>query len=208
MVATHSFQPYTYEVPLEVYMQIYNKRFPQHKLFPFILDSQVVEHIVEENGNEKSIRKTKLDIDAPGWFKSIFNIHHSIFIEESYYDKAERKVIIKTTNETLNTKAKLEDITVYSVHKENPNWCQFTQTGNVQLLVSVFGFQKKIENYVLDLYSSRYDESRKLDLQMIEQYKDELMANYLKQQQEQQTNTQPILSITTETNIQPNTIAS
>ncbi|KAF2073819.1 hypothetical protein CYY_004877 [Polysphondylium violaceum] len=210
MPATHSFEPYTYEVPLDFYWKVYNSRFPKHELFPFILDSEVTELIVEENGNEKSTRKTKLDIDAPGWFKTLFSIHYSIFIEESYYDKENQKITIKTINETLSSKAKMIDITVYQVHPTNPNWCTFTQTGTVELLVSVLGFQKKIEKYVLDLYKSRYDESRELDKKMIERYKQDVEAknnssnnniqNNCSNSSENNTNTdtavQPIQNIT------------
>ncbi|KAM9990200.1 hypothetical protein ACTFIY_006242 [Dictyostelium cf. discoideum] len=203
MPASHTFPAYTYECPLEFYWEVYNKRFPNHPLFPFIIDSEIVEQITEENGNEKRIRKTKLEVDAPGWFKTLFDIKHSVFIEESYHDKANRKITIKTTNETLSSKAKMIDITVYEVHPENPNWCQFTQTGTVELLVSVLGFQKKIEKYVLDLYKSRYDESRELDKKMIELYREEILKEQeaKKQQQEQTTTT-----TTTETAISTTSI--
>eukprot|EP01132_Coremiostelium_polycephalum_P009024 gene9024-11054_t len=159
MPCSHSFEPYTYKVPLEFYMEVYYRRFPTHKLFPYILDSEIIDHKHLDNGVEVVVRKVKLDVDAP---------------EEAMIDKPNRKVVIKTTNETLSSKAKMDDITVYQVHPENPDWCTFTQTGTVELLVSIFGFQKKIEKYVLDLYTSRYNESRELDLKMIEEYKNEL----------------------------------
>ncbi|KAN0022278.1 hypothetical protein ACTFIU_004454 [Dictyostelium citrinum] len=199
MPASHTFPAYTYECPLEFYWEVYNKRFPNHPLFPFIIDSEIVEQITEENGNEKRIRKTKLEVDAPGWFKTLFDIKYSVFIEESYHDKANRKITIKTTNETLSSKAKMLDITVYEVHPENPNWCQFTQTGTVELLVSVLGFQKKIEKYVLDLYKSRYDESRELDKKMIELYREEILKEQeaKKQQQQQQQQEQQTTTTTT-----------
>ncbi|KAM9953725.1 hypothetical protein ACTFIR_008817 [Dictyostelium discoideum] len=214
MPASHTFPAYTYECPLEFYWEVYNKRFPNHPLFPFIIDSEIVEQITEENGNEKRIRKTKLEVDAPGWFKTLFDIKHSIFIEESYHDKANRKITIKTTNETLSSKAKMIDITVYEVHPENPNWCQFTQTGTVELLVSVLGFQKKIEKYVLDLYKSRYDESRELDKKMIELYREEILKEQeAKKQQEQEqttttTTTETAISTTTSINIENNANSS
>ncbi|EAL60965.1 hypothetical protein DDB_G0292832 [Dictyostelium discoideum AX4] len=213
MPASHTFPAYTYECPLEFYWEVYNKRFPNHPLFPFIIDSEIVEQITEENGNEKRIRKTKLEVDAPGWFKTLFDIKHSVFIEESYHDKANRKITIKTTNETLSSKAKMIDITVYEVHPENPNWCQFTQTGTVELLVSVLGFQKKIEKYVLDLYKSRYDESRELDKKMIELYREEILKEQevKKQQQEQTTTTtttETAISTTTSINIENNANSS
>eukprot|EP01133_Synstelium_polycarpum_P017474 gene17474-20849_t len=66
------------------------------------------------------------------------------------------------------------DSTVYSVHPDNPDWCTFTQSGTVELLVSVLGFQKKIEKYIINLYCSRYNESRELDKKMIELYREEL----------------------------------
>ncbi|EGC32438.1 hypothetical protein DICPUDRAFT_155599 [Dictyostelium purpureum] len=202
MPATHTFPPYTYECPLEFYWQVYNKRFPKHPLFPFILDSEITEHVVEDNGNVKSVRRTKLDVDAPGWFKTLFDIHFSYFIEESYYDKQARKITIKTTNETLSSKAKMIDMTVYEVSPQNPNWCQFTQTGTVELLVSVLGFQKKIEKWVLELYTSRYDESRKLDIKMIELYRDEILQQQEKERKEKEEFTvafisqQPTVNIT------------
>ncbi|EFA80984.1 hypothetical protein PPL_05817 [Heterostelium album PN500] len=177
MPATHSFPPYTYEISVEEYIEVYYRRFPQHKLFPYILDSEVIEHRHNEDGTETIIRKTKLDIDAPGWFKTLFGIHHSIFIEEATIDKVNRTVTIKTINETLSSKANLLDTTIYSVHPENPNWCTFTQTGSVTLLVSVLGFQKKIEKYCLNLYTSRYNESRELDKKMIEEYRQEKLNN-------------------------------
>ncbi|EGG17029.1 hypothetical protein DFA_08010 [Cavenderia fasciculata] len=147
MVATHSFEPYTYECSVEMYLDVYWSRFPQHPLFPYILDSEVIEKKQNPDGTETVFRRTKLDVDAPGWLKSLFGLQYSYFIEEATIDRANRKVTIKTINETLNTKAKMEDITVYTVHPENPNWCCFTQTGNVELLVSALGFQKKIEKF-------------------------------------------------------------
>ncbi|GAM20052.1 hypothetical protein SAMD00019534_032270, partial [Acytostelium subglobosum LB1] len=176
MPTTHSFPAYTYECSVEFYLEVYYRRFPKHKLFPYILDSEVIEHkINEEEGIEIIIRKTKLDIDAPGWFKTMFGIHYSIFIEEVTFEKKKRLITVRTKNETLSSKASLEDVTVYAVHPENPDWCTFTQTGTVTMLVSMLGFQKKVEKYCLNLYTSRYNESRELDKRMIEEYRAELL---------------------------------
>jgi len=71
---------------------------------------------------------------------------------------------------TLSSRATCTDLTIYEPHPDNPDWCLFTQTGTAELKMSLFGFESKIEQYVLELYSNRYDEARKLDMIMIELY--------------------------------------
>jgi len=122
----------------------------------------------ESSGNWRLKRKISLDIDAPGWFKTLSGFRTADFFEESKFDKSTRVLTIVTTNISLSSKASLEDISTYSPHEENAEWCVFKQIGTCTLHLSIFGIESKLESYFIGLYSNRYDEARKLDLQMID----------------------------------------
>jgi len=173
MPSSHSFEPYTYQIPIEIYIEAYNRRFPKHELFPYILDAETLEDIKQENGDYILKRRVKLDIAAPGWFKALLGLHYCNFVEEQIWEQASRKLTVKTFNETWCEKATLEDVSIYQPNSENSEWTTFVQTGTATLLVSAFGFHSKIETYCLGLYASRYDEARKLDLVMIAKLKEE-----------------------------------
>jgi len=174
-MSTHEFPAFIIKYPVEFYIDMYNKRFPTHPIFPFILDSEVVERHEDKEAQEiKMKRKIKLDIAAPSWFKSLTGLQYSIFIEDSHFDLKRRKMTIMTVNETFSKKAILTDYSTYEPHPENPEWTIFKQLGKIEILISTLGFNKKIEAFLLETYSRRYDESRKLDEKMIEWYLAEL----------------------------------
>jgi len=169
MPSNHVFPPYTYQIPVETYLEAYNMRFPQHELFPYILDSETISKEVDpDTGNWTQKRKIKLDINAPSWFKKISGLHFVIFIEDTTFDISKRKASVFTVNETLSTKCVVTDTSSYEPHPDNPNWTVFTQSGECDLIMSAFGFQSRVEKMFLGTYASRYEEARKLDLVMIE----------------------------------------
>eukprot|EP01112_Ceratiomyxa_fruticulosa_P008918 TRINITY_DN231_c0_g1_i1.p1 TRINITY_DN231_c0_g1~~TRINITY_DN231_c0_g1_i1.p1 ORF type:complete len:228 (+),score=52.33 TRINITY_DN231_c0_g1_i1:357-1040(+) len=171
MPTSYTFPPCTIPYPLEFYIDVYLSRFPTHKLFPFILESHIIEEVYSEDRKERRIkRRIHLDIDAPSWIKTLTGLHYSVFIEDTHINYSTHHVHIKTVNESFSNKVVMTDITDYSPHADNPNWTVFVQTGTVDFLVHVFGLQKKIEEFVMGLYKSRYDESRVLDNKMIELY--------------------------------------
>jgi len=171
MPTSHRFPPCVIPYPIEFYIEVYLSRFPTHKLFPFILESHIIEEVYSEDRKERKIkRRIHLDIDAPSWLKTLTGVHYSVFIEDSHINYFTQQVHIKTVNESFSNKVTLTDITEYTPHPDNPNWTVFVQTGTVDFLVHVFGVQKKIEEYMMGLYKSRYDESRVLDNKMIELY--------------------------------------
>jgi len=182
MPSSHQFPPCIIKVPVEFYFEIYNKRFPTHPLYPFILDSEILERY-EDTNELKMKRSIKLDIDAPGWFKSLTGLHCCVFIEDTIYEKQKRKITFMTVNETFSRKAILRDLTTYEAHPDNPNWTLFTQVGTVELVVSTLGFNKKIEHFFLELYSRRYDESRQLDEKMIAYCIEEQKAKEIQNQE-------------------------
>jgi len=177
MPQTHTFSPYTYHIPVELYIQVYNARFPTHRLFPYILDSEILDcQFHPESGDWKLRRKVVLDVDAPGWFKTITGIHTAVFVEDSEFTRSKRTLRVVTINESLSNKATLEDVSIYEPHPENDQWCLFSQSGTCTLHVIAFGFHSKIENYFIGLYANRYDEARKLDLLMIETVQKQLAS--------------------------------
>jgi len=189
MPSSHEFPPFTIKYPVEFYIDVYNKRFPTHPLFPFILESEVVEYNNDkETGHIKTTRKIKLDIDAPGWFKTLTGLQFSVFIEESDFDTKNRRMTVVTKNETLSSKAVLTDNSSYEADPNNPDWTIFKQEGNVDLKLSIFGFTKKIEAFMLERYSKRYDESRKLDEQMIEYCLQDIEKQKIEELDRQQKN--------------------
>jgi len=179
----HSFPPYTYELPVEIYFEIYNSRFPRHPLFPYLLDAEVIDESEDSETKTYSMkRKIKLDIDAPSWFKRLSGLEFIEFIEKTSFDKLNRKITISSINDTFSSRALLSDVSTYEVHPENPDWCVFTQTGTAELKMSLFGFESKIEKWALELYKGRYDSARKLDQIMIQNYEEQKNKELLKQE--------------------------
>jgi hypothetical protein len=97
-------------------------------------------------------------------------LQYSVFIEECHFDLKHRKLTVITVNDTFSKKAVLTDYSTYEAFSENPGWTVFKQMGKIEILMSTLGFTKKIETFLLDTYSRRYEESRKLDEKMIAWY--------------------------------------
>ncbi len=113
----------------------YNLRFPRHELYPYILDTEELSRT--NNGPTTYVkRRVKLDIEAPGWLKTVTGVHHCYFVEEHTYNKDERKVSFKTVNETFSHQVCLEEIATFEPHPDNPEWTLFLQTGTFSISLS------------------------------------------------------------------------
>jgi len=70
MPSTLLFPDYIFYICVELYYEAYNRRFPKHELFPYILDTQILEE--KENDSIRYLkRRVTLEIDAPEWFKMV-----------------------------------------------------------------------------------------------------------------------------------------
>mmetsp|Transcript_14842 Transcript_14842/g.34869 ORF Transcript_14842/g.34869 Transcript_14842/m.34869 type:complete len:246 (+) Transcript_14842:66-803(+) len=166
--SSHSFPPYVYDVPLEVYYLAYNSRFPTHKLFPYLINCEVLSTEEEEDhqGHGRYThmkRRIEVDIAAPKWFKKLTGLSTAFFIEEHHVYHDERRIVVLTVNESFATKATSQDESIYEVDPTNPNRTIFTEKGTATIRVPTLGLKKKLEEYLLGTFKSRYDEARETD---------------------------------------------
>ena len=87
----------------------------------------------------------QLNVDAPYLLKKVIGIDYLLFRQKNTLDRANRTLRIDAWNESFNTRVEIQELCVYSVHPENPDWTCFEQSADLDIK-SFFGFEGKIKN--------------------------------------------------------------
>ena len=75
----------------------------------------------------------------------MIGIDYLLFRQKNTLDRANRTLRIDAWNESFNTRVEIQELCVYSVHPENPDWTCFEQSADLDIK-SFFGFEGKMKN--------------------------------------------------------------
>ena len=85
----------------------------------------------------------QLNVDAPYLLKKVIGIDFLLFRQKNTLDKVNRTLRIDAWNESFCTRVEIQELCIYSVHPENPEWTCFEQSADLDIK-SFFGFEGKI----------------------------------------------------------------
>ena len=101
-------------------------------------------------------------------------IDYLLFRQKNTLDRANRTLRIDAWNESFSARIEIQELCMYTVHPENPEWTCFEQSADLDIK-SFFGFEGTycmtmpicfakidnkilpINNYVMKNYSTSYD---------------------------------------------------
>ena len=141
-------------------MRAYEMRFPTCEMIPIVKETEIIEEDLDEgNGIHIIDRRAKLNIDAPYLLKKIIGVDDLIFRQRNTLDKKNRTLTIDAWNESFSTRVVINEVCVYSVHPENPDWTCFEQSAELDIK-SFFGFEGTAEKLVIKEYSKSIGRSK------------------------------------------------
>ena len=95
-------------------------------------------------------------MDAPYLLKKVIGLDYLLFRQKNTLDRSNRTLRIDAWNESFCTRVEIQELCIYSVHPENPEWTCFEQSAELDIK-SFFGFEGKANNkYTCYSNSDRY----------------------------------------------------
>mmetsp|Transcript_44081 Transcript_44081/g.71775 ORF Transcript_44081/g.71775 Transcript_44081/m.71775 type:complete len:290 (-) Transcript_44081:313-1182(-) len=166
-------QTYIYKVSWELALEAYELRYPTNPHQPFLVGSEVVEHV--DRVDEKTTvsfkkRMSTVSINAPEVLKKLIGHQTITFVQNTWINKTERSLRIETINETFSGRVKMGDTTIYRqyVGANGEDWTLFEQTAFLSL-PSIFGLQSQLESFCIKTFSKNSEKAREVDLIFLEQ---------------------------------------
>ncbi|XP_065077333.1 protein real-time isoform X2 [Ochlerotatus camptorhynchus] len=151
-----------YKYPFELVMAAYERRFPICPQMPIVLDCEVIEDAVIDNGAKRETkRRCKLAVDAPYLFKKIIGIDVAYFLQMNFLDMKARTLNIEATNETFSSRIEIFEKCRYYAHPENPDWTCFDQTATLDIK-NFFGFEHSMEKMGMKQYSQTTQKGKEI----------------------------------------------
>ncbi len=149
-----------YKKPFELVMKAYEMRFPTCDMIPIVKETEVVEEDIDEaNGLHVIDRRAKLAVEAPYLLKKIMGVDDLIFRQRNTLDKKNRTLTIDAWNESFSNRVVINEVCLYSVHPENPEWTCFEQSAELDIK-SFFGFEGTAEKLAIKEYSKSIGRSK------------------------------------------------
>ncbi|XP_055637386.1 protein real-time isoform X2 [Toxorhynchites rutilus septentrionalis] len=184
-----------YKYPFELVMAAYERRFPKCPQMPIVLDCEVMEDEVMDNGAKRETkRRCKLAVDAPYLFKKIIGIDVAFFIQKNFLDMKARTLNIEATNETFSSRIEIFEKCRYYAHPENPDWTCFDQTATLDIK-NFFGFEHSMEKMGMKQYSQTTQKGKEIIEFFINELKKEGITHV------DRWNEEPVTDTTNETNV-------
>lgn len=151
-----------YKYPFELVMAAYEKRFPICPQMPIVLNCDVTEDNVTDNGAKREThRRCKLAVEAPYLFKKIIGVDVVFFIQKNFLDMKARTLNIEATNETFSSRIEIFEKCRYYAHPENPDWTCFDQTATLDIK-NFFGFEHSMEKMGMKQYSQTTQKGKEI----------------------------------------------
>ncbi|XP_053692760.1 protein real-time isoform X2 [Sabethes cyaneus] len=151
-----------YKYPFELVMAAYERRFPTCPQMPIVLDCEIVEDTVSNNGAKReTTRRCKLAVEAPYLFKKIIGVDVVFFIQKNFLDLKARTLNIEATNETFSSRIEIFEKCRYFAHPENPDWTCFDQTATLDIK-NFFGFEHSMEKMGMKQYSQTTQKGKEI----------------------------------------------
>ena len=149
-----------YKKPFELVMKAYEMRFPTCEMIPIVKETEIIDEDLDEASGVHVIdRRAKLNIDAPYLLKKIMGVEDLIFRQRNTLDKKSRTLTIDAWNESFSTRVVINEVCLYSVHPENPEWTCFEQSAELDIK-SFFGFEGTAEKLAIKEYSKSIGRSK------------------------------------------------
>ncbi|XP_058814646.1 protein real-time isoform X3 [Topomyia yanbarensis] len=151
-----------YKYPFELVMAAYERRFPTCPQMPIVLDCEVIEDTITDNGAKRETkRRCKLAVDAPYLFKKIIGVDVVFFIQKNFLDLRARTLNIEAVNETYSSRIEIFEKCRYYAHPENPDWTCFDQTATLDIK-NFFGFEHSMEKMGMKQYSQTTQKGKEI----------------------------------------------
>ncbi|XP_055540255.1 protein real-time isoform X2 [Wyeomyia smithii] len=151
-----------YKYPFELVMAAYERRFPTCPQMPIVLDCEIVEDAISNNGAKReTTRRCKLAVEAPYLFKKIIGVDVVFFIQKNFLDLKARTLNIEATNETFSSRIEIFEKCRYFAHPENPDWTCFDQTATLDIK-NFFGFEHSMEKMGMKQYSQTTQKGKEI----------------------------------------------
>ncbi|XP_055589565.1 protein real-time isoform X2 [Uranotaenia lowii] len=187
-----------YKYPFELVMAAYEKRFPTCPQMPIVLDCEVTQDSVSDNGAKRETqRRCKLAVDAPYLFKKIIGIDVAFFIQTNFLDMKARTLNIEATNETFSSRIEIFEKCRYYAHPENPDWTCFDQTATLDIK-NFFGFEHSMEKMGMKQYSQTTQKGKEIIEFFITELKKEGITHVDKWKDDEPTVPSVTVSVSTE----------
>lgn len=149
-----------YKYPFELVMCAYELRFPTCDMIPIVRETEILDEAVDEvTGIHMIDRRAKLNVDAPYLLKKVIGIDFLLFRQKNTLDRANRTLRIDAWNESFSTRVEIQELCIYSVHPENPDWTCFEQSADLDIK-SFFGFEGTAEKLAIKEYSASIGKSK------------------------------------------------
>ena len=149
-----------YKHPFELVMRAYELRFPTCDMIPIVRETEILEEVVDDTTGVHMIdRRAKLNVDAPYLLKKVIGIDFLLFRQKNTLDRVNRTLRIDAWNESFCTRVEIQELCVYSVHPENPDWTCFEQSADLDIK-SFFGFEGTAEKLAIKEYSASIGKSK------------------------------------------------
>jgi hypothetical protein len=150
-----------YKYPFELVMRAYEMRFPTCEMIPVVKETEIIEEESSEDGATTMIdRRAKLAIEqAPYLLKKIMGVEHLLFRQKNTLNRRLRTLRIDAWNESFSNRVVINEVCLYSVHPENPDWTCFEQSADLDIK-SFFGFEGSAEKVAINEYSKNIAKSK------------------------------------------------
>uniref|UniRef100_A0A182JLI4 CRAL-TRIO domain-containing protein n=1 Tax=Anopheles atroparvus TaxID=41427 RepID=A0A182JLI4_ANOAO len=131
----------------------YERRFPVCPQMPIVLDCEVIEDNVFDNGARRETkRRCRIAVEAPYLIKKIIGVDVVYFIQKNFLDMKARTLSIEATNESFATRVEIFEKCRYFAHPENPDWTCFDQTARLDIK-NFFGIEHTMEKMGMKQYT-------------------------------------------------------
>uniref|UniRef100_A0A8D8H750 Protein real-time n=2 Tax=Culex pipiens TaxID=7175 RepID=A0A8D8H750_CULPI len=151
-----------YKYPFELVMAAYERRFPVCPQMPIVLDCNITEDTVSDDGSKREThRRCKLAVEAPYLFKKIIGVDVVFFIQKNFLDLKARTLNIEATNETFSSRIEIFEKCRYYAHPENPDWTCFDQVATLDIK-NFFGFEHSMEKMGMKQYSQTTQKGKEI----------------------------------------------
>ncbi|XP_050084848.1 protein real-time isoform X3 [Anopheles aquasalis] len=142
-----------YKYPFELVVAAYERRFPTCPQMPIVLDCEIIEDKLYENGARRDTkRRCKIAVEAPYLIKKIIGVDVVFFIQKNFLDMKTRTLSIEATNESFATRVEIFEKCRYYAHPENPDWTCFDQTATLDIK-NFFGIEHSMEKMGMKQYT-------------------------------------------------------
>ncbi|XP_053664225.1 protein real-time [Anopheles marshallii] len=185
-----------YKYPFELVVAAYERRFPTCPQMPIVLDCEIVEDNLYDNGARRDTkRRCKIAVEAPYLIKKIIGVDVVFFIQKNFLDMKTRTLNIEATNESFATRVEIFEKCRYYAHPENPDWTCFDQTATLDIK-NFFGIEHSMEKMGMKQYTQTTLKGKEIIEFFVNELKQEGITHVERQVDEMENSTTPVTNAT------------